>query len=370
MTAPRSLTARRSLAAAVAGLTLLVAGCDSNVNGSPQSGGSTVAGSPSGPSRWLTNPVLTRLPAGDTTLSLISLIDGATMNKVGQRVGFQDTTPDSNERPKSETAWLDVDSVDNPCGQGLDSSSGGLRTGSPGDSVQIELGTEDAYGYLAMCAPAVSAGKLSDAKARGTDVAAKTFAGLAGFGGDSSVWMGNNSGNTVTYIAESDTPAALAEAVVGSRTPPASGTLAKNDDVLAVLNAAPAAAMLEMGTTLVATSAYTTPAAVSTAFEQAVAQGGYGQPPVPEFGGYAWTPGARINGTATFVTSYGSKEEAASMTAILKDVWSRLGESKFTGAVTTQDGRTVTTRIADVGPTEFMVQSGQLGDYPAFLARS
>lgn len=366
---------RRSLAAAVAGLTLLMAGCDSNVNGSPQSGGlltvggSTVAGSPSGPSRWLTNPVLTRLPAGDTTLTLISLIDGATMNKIGRRVGFQDTTPGSNQRPKSETAWLDVDSVDNPCGQELDGSFGGLRTGSPEDSTEIELGTKDVHGYLAMCAPAASAGKLSDAKARGTDVAATSFAGIAGFGSKSSEWMGNNSGNTVTYIAESDTPAVLAEAVIGNKTPPGSGTLAQNDDVLAVLNAAPAAAMLEMGTTLVATSSYSAPAAVSTAFGQAIAQGGHGQPPVPEFGGYAWTPGARINGTATFVTSYGSKEEAGTVTAILKDVWSRLGDSKFTGAVTTQDGRTVITRIADVGPTEFKVQSGQLGDYPAFLAR-
>ncbi|MGI8417246.1 MAG: hypothetical protein ACR2P2_13795, partial [Nakamurella sp.] len=237
-------------------------------------------------------------------------------------------------------------------------------------SVQIELGAKDAHGYLAICAPAAGADRLSDAKARGTDVTAKTFAGVAGFGSDSGKWMGNNSGNTVTYIAESDTPAELAEAVIGSKTPPASGTLAKNEDVLAVLDAAPSAAMLEMGTTLVATSSYSAPAAVSTAFKQAVAQGGNGQPPVPEFGGYAWTPGARINGTATFVTSYGSKEEAGTVTAILKDVWGRLGDSKFTGAVTTQDDRTVITRIADVGPTEFKVQSGQLGDYPAFLARS
>ncbi|MGI8415541.1 MAG: hypothetical protein ACR2P2_04920, partial [Nakamurella sp.] len=222
------MTARRLLVVAAAGLMLLVAGCDSNVGGSPHSGGlpivggSTVAGSSTGTSRWLTNPVLTRLPAGATTMSSISLIDGATMNKIGQRLGFKDSTPDSNERPKSETAWLDVDSVDNPCGQELDSSSGGLRTCSPGESVQIELGPKDAHGYLAICAPAASAGKLSDAKARGTDMTAKTFAGVAGFGGASSEWMGNNSGNTITYIAESDTPAELAEAVIGSKTPPAS----------------------------------------------------------------------------------------------------------------------------------------------------
>lgn len=366
------MTARHRAMLAIVGLTLLLAGCDSNVGGSPQSGGSPTTGAAgsSGPSRWLTNAALERLPAASTTLSSISLLDGATMNKVAQRVGFSDSSKDSSGRPDSERAWLDAAAVDNPCGQKLDSSAGGLRTGPPGDSTEVELGTNDRHGYLAICAPAATAGKLSDAKARGAQVAATSFAGRRGFAAAGSEWMGNDSGNTVTYIAESNTPADLAMVVVGNKAPAASGTLVKNFDVLAVLTAAPAAAMIEMGSTLVATSPFSAPAAVSTAFKQAVAKGGYGEPPVPEFGGYAWTPGARINGTATFVTSYGSKEEAGTESAILKDVWSRLGDSKFVGAVTTQDGRTVITRIADVGPTEFKVQSGQLGDYPAFLARS
>jgi hypothetical protein len=231
------------------------------------------------------------------------------------------------------------------------------------------LGSAQKSGTLAVCGGAVpDPTKLQSTEIRGDDVSAATVAGIAGYRADRT-WIGVDQKQSLTYIADgTEIPEDLLQQAIAG--PAADPPMSKDSRVRTVLDAAPKAAMVEMGTEMVTASPSSAPTAVRTAFEQAVAQGGYQQAPVPEFGGYAWTPGSRITGTAAFVTIYGSQQEAATAVKILTDTWSRLGTSKFTGAITQQSDVAVITTLADVGSTEFKVQSGQLAEYPGFLARN
>lgn len=364
----------------VAALALLVlaAGCSDPVSGTAEQGAAVQVGTPPPIIGALASPMLDRLPANGSSLRDIALVDPVALTQVALRRDYPADKPSGSDRPKSETAWLDQVGVANPCGTALDAPSRGLRTGKPGSSSSLVLVAEksdadtsstEKSGTLALCGGALAdPAKLLSTDARGDTVAPQTMGGVAG-STVSGVWIGVDAAQSVTYVADGkDIPPDLVQAAISG--PAVEPSLAKDARIRAVLDAAPHAAMAEMGTGLVAGSRSSAPAAVRTAFEQAVAQGGYQQPPIPEFGGYAWTPGSRITGTATFVTRYGSAQEAATAGAIITDVWSRLGVSKFSGAVTTQHDVTVVTTLADVGPTEFKVQNGLLPEYPGFLARS
>lgn len=356
---------RTALPAAVAAV-VLMAGCSDPVVGvpSPSPAGPTVAAADGG---GAVVPVLQRLPATAATKTSIILIDGAALNTIAQRSGYADQQQDSGGRAKSETAWLDIVAVDNPCGTKLDATSGSLRSGAPGDSLSIELGADEKSGYLAVCHGMVDPAKLADSKLRGGTVTDRSVGSIKGYAvnGD---WIGSSADGSTAYLTETDTPADLAQqAITGPALP--EGSLAQDPGVRAVLDAAPHAAMIQMGTKLVASASYSAPQQVQAAFQQAVAQGGFQEAPVPEFGGYSWTPDGRLTGTAAFVTRYGSAEEAATAASIFSDVWKRLGVSKFDGAITEQNGPTVITRLAGVGPKTFAIQSGAMGEYPGFLAR-
>ncbi len=357
--------------ATAAAFLLLSASCSDPVAGVPAvpvTGSSVPGGGGDGASG--TRQILDRLPSSAATRTDIALIDAAAMNRVAERIGYgasADST-DSAGRPTTQTAWLDLIGVQNTCGMTLDGPTDPLRSGPAGDSLSIELGTQGSSGQLAACAgAAIDSKNLSDSTHRGGEVTQKTIAGVIGYVANGN-WIGPSSDRSFTFIAEDGCPADLLHAAVAGK-PLTSGSLSQDPGVHAVLESAPQAAMMEMGTSLLTSPRAAAPAPVRTAFETAVAQGGFQDPPVPEFGGYSWTPGARYTGTALFVTTYGSPEEAATVVTILKDVWTRLGASKFEGAVTEQHGTTVTTRITDVGPKEFDVQNGVLADYPAFLDR-
>ncbi len=359
------------VAATAAAVLLLTAGCSDQVTGAPAipaTGSSNPAVGGDGASS--TRQILDRLPANASTRTDIALIDAAAMNRVALRVGYGSTanSTDAAGRPSSQTAWLDLVGVQNTCGTELDDSSNPLRSGPAGDSLSIELGIEGSSGRLAVCAGAsVDSENLSDSKQRGGQVTQKAVAGVTGYAANGD-WIGTSADRSFTFVAQAGCPADLLQAAIAGE-PATSGSLTQDAGVRAVLDAAPHAAMIEMGTTLLTSPRAAAPEPVRAAFEAAVAQGGFQDPPVPEFGGYSWTPGARYTGTALFVTAYGSPEEAATVVTILKDVWTRLGPSKFEGSVTEQHGSTVTTMITDVGPKEFAVQNGVLADYPAFLDR-
>lgn len=358
----------RPLLAAAAGLVLAsVAGCSDAVTGSAEQGTASGSGT-SAIAASVSSPLLDRLPANDSTLIDISLIDPVALTKVAQFRGYR--SDDRGEgRPSSETAWLDQTAVTNPCGTVLDGDYKSLRRGNAGPSSSLVLGTKDKQGTVAVCGGAVpDPATLKSADARNGEVSDRTIGGIAGFTADDT-WIGVDQAHSLTYLADVDeVPADLLQAAISGG--PADAPLAKDSRVRSVLDAAPQAAMVEMGTALLDGNAASAPGPVRTAFEQAVAQGGYQQAPIPEFGGFAWTPGVRITGTITFVTSYGSPQEAGTVVKILNDVWARLAPSKFSGAVTVQHDATVITTLADVGPTEFKLQSGQLADYPGFFARS
>lgn len=356
--------------AAAAAFVLLSVGCSDPVAGAPAvpvtgpsvpSGGDGASG---------TRQILDRLPSNAATRTDIALIDAAAMNRVALRTGYgasADST-DSAGRPTTQTGWLDLIAVQNTCGKTLDGPSNPLRSGPAGDSLSIELGTQGSSGQLAACAgAAVDSKNLSDSTHRGGEVTQRTIAGVIGYAANGN-WIGSSGDRSFTFVAEDGCPADLVQAAIAGK-PMTSGSLSQDPGVRAVLDTAPQAAMIEMGTTLLTSPRAAAPAPMRTAFETAVAQGGFQDPPVPEFGGYSWTPGTRYTGTALFVTTYGSPQEAATVVTILKDVWTRLGPSKFEGAQTEQHGTTVTTRITDIGPKEFEVQNGVMADYPAFLDR-
>jgi len=344
------------------------AACSDAVSGSAEQGAPGEMQAPA-ITGSVSSPVLDRLPANASTLSDIALIDPAALTEVALRRDYPAAGSNSDERPAAETKWLDQVGVSNPCGTVLDASYSGLRSGDAGPSSSIVLGTAQKSGTLAVCGGAVpEQAALASTEVRGDGVAAATVAGIDGYRA-SRTWIGVDRQQSLTYITDgTDIPEDLVQQAIAG--PAADPPLSKDARVRTVLAAVPKAAMVEMGTELVTGSSPSAPAAVRTAFEQAVAQGGYQQAPIPQFGGYGWTPGSRITGTATFVTIYGSPQEAATAVKILTDTWSRLGTSKFTGAVTRRSDAAVVTTLADVGSTEFKVQSGQLAEYPGFLARN
>lgn len=347
----------------LAALAITVAGCSDTVAGSAER--PDVAGPPAIVGA-VSSPMLDRLPANGSTLADIALIDPAALTKVASHRGYSADPGSGTDRPEAQTAWLDQVAVSNPCGRVLDASYNSLRAGDAGASSSLVLGTEQKNGTLAACAGAApDPAKLRSSKIRGDGVAARTVAGIAGYVADD-VWIGVDAKQSLTYLIDGEgLPEDLAQQAISGQ--PVESSLADDARVRAVLDAAPGAAMLEMGTDLVTSSPSAAPKAVGTAFQQAVAQGGFQQAPVPEFGGYAWVPGRRLTGTAVFVTVYGSPQDAATTVKILADTWSRLDPSKFSGAHTEQRDVVVITTLADVAPTEFKVQNGALPEYPGFL---
>lgn len=346
----------------LAGLVLAVSGCSDPVGGVADVA-DVPAPAPAGGD--LTSAVLQRIPSESGSLRSISATDAAALNTIALRRGFP-TEPGTDRRPSTEIAFRDIAKMPNDCGRVLDDPNTSLRSGVLGISITMLLGTQQDGGELALCQgradPAAVQQSFADSGG-----AARTVAGIAGTGDDNS-WIGIDDPGNLTYLTVGSPPEGLVTAAI-SGPPLPQGSVAQNPRVRAVLDAMPGAAMLVMGTKLVATPRSAAPASVVSALDEAVAAGSFAAPPVPEFGGYGWIPGRRISGTAVFVTWYGSPEEAQTVTTILRDVWQRLGTSVFSGASTDQQGSVVITRLQDVLPDEFDADNTQLGEYPAFLAR-
>lgn len=359
VTGIRRALRRRRVLPVLAVVALALAGCSEPVAGVPDVAPPAPAGGD------LTSTVLQRIPAGGGSLQSISATDVATLNTIALRRGFpSDPTPD--RRPESETAYQDIAGMPNDCSGVLDDPNNSLRSGVPGISITLLLGGQQDGGELGVCQgradPAAVTKSFADSGG-----AARSVAGIAGTGDDDG-WIGIDVPGDLTYVTLGTPPDDLVQAAIAGP-PLVEGSIAQNPRVRAVLDAMPGAAMLVMGTKLVATPRGSAPASVATALDEAVATGAFVAPPVAEFGGYGWIPGRRISGTAVFVTWYGSPEEAATVTTILRDVWQRLGTSVFTGASTEQQGSVVITRLPDVLPDEFAADSTQMAEYPAFLTR-
>ena len=111
--------------------------------------------------------------------------------------------------------------------------------------------------------------------------------------------------------------------------------------------------MVDMGTMYLERNPLGASDEVTAALTAAMHSAAVTQIPVAEFAGYSWTPGPRAVGTSTFVTTYGSTQEARAVGAVLYAVWPALADIEFAGAGTTVDGQVVITAMAEVGPTEF-----------------
>lgn len=340
-------------------ITLALAGCSDPVPGVADVPAPTPAGGD------LTTAVLQRIPSGSGSLQSISATDAAALNTIALRREFP-TEAGTERRPATEIAFRDIATMPNDCSRVLDDPNTSLRNGVPGISITLLLGTQQDGGELALCQGKADPPAVQQAFAD-SGGAARTVAGIVGTGDDDG-WIGIDDPGNLTYLTVGTPPEDLVTAAI-SGPPLAEGSVGQNPRVRAVLEAMPGAAMLVMGTTLVATPRGAAPASVVTALDEAVTAGSFVAPPVPEFGGYGWIPGRRISGTAVFVTWYGSPEEAQTVTTILRDVWERLGTSVFSGASTEQQGSVVITRLQDVLPDEFGADNTQMGEYPAFLAR-
>lgn len=314
----------------------------------------------------MTSAVLQRIPSGPSTLRSISVTDSAVLNTIALRREFP-SEPAADRRPAAEIAFREVAKLPDDCGRVLDDPTPSLRSGVPGISITLLLGSQQDSGELGLCQGRADPVAVQQSFAD-SEGAARTVAGVVGIS-DADGWIGIDDPGNLTYLTLQTPPEDLVTAAI-SGPPLAQGSVAQNPRVRAVLDAMPGAAMVVMGTKLVATPRSAAPTSVVTALDEAVTAGSFVEPPVPEFGGYGWIPGRRISGTAVFVTWYGSPEEARTMTTVLQDVWQRLGTSVFSAASTQQQGSVVITRVQDVAPEEFGANNTQLGEYPAFLTRA
>ena len=301
----------------------------------------------------------------------VSLVDVTVLNLV-DRAAEQPLSPTAeapSDRPPAESAWsryaLSAASCTGLVESGLFSSGPPVRTGPLDETGNVGFGDFDAPALLSVCQGPIDPAQLPGVLEDGWTP--QTVAGVPGMATEQ-FWVGYQPDGPRTTMVGDDVPTATADAVLTSRTVPDS--LAADPGVLAVLAAAPRAATIEMGTFLlglgsVATGDDEVRAAVVAAQDQVG-----GKLPVPTFAGFGWTPGAGLDGTATFVTTYASEAEAGTAGAVLTDSWPRLDASDgpLAAASTLVTGAVVVTEVSDVPPDEFDLRTLRLADYPGWGA--
>ncbi len=359
---------RRSAAAALAVAALTVAslltGCSSTQSGLPA------------PAGWTSTPAagwLASIPSTFDSRHDIGLVNPAALNRVAL-IGGDDaptTAPSTGGRPPSEVAWFDDSINGSVCATYLDGRGSAPgpspRTGPPGLMLSVSYETNTPEKMIGICAGPVDPAALANPKLRGAaEVTPETVAGVAGTSTDKT-WVGYRAELQTTYIVGAEIPDDTREGVVGGT---AAGTsLAADPGVRAVLSAAPHAAMIEMGTVLLRDHPLGSTDALEEAVSAAMADAGVQAMPVAEFAGYGWTPGQRVVGTSTFVTTYGSAQEAAAVGRVLAAVWPKLPSSPLGAAATAVEGSTVITTLPEVEPGEFTLRGQSLQGYPGFVTR-
>ena len=352
--------------AALSILAPAVSACTDEQSGTAQPG--TATPSASGVD-WTDSAALAALGSIPATFDAkyhISLLDPGPLNVVGLVGGDAGptTAASTGGRPPAESAWLSTSTSDQICGLVLDDRSAPARTTAPDMMLSLWWGGTDAEQKLGVCQGAIDPAALGDPDLRDGAVSAQTVSGVNGYRGQHG-WAGYRASPPVSYLVGSDIPDDTRTAVLAGTA--VAGSLAEDRQVRAVLDAAPHAAMVDMGTVYLERNMLGAPDEITAALTTAMRTAGVTQLPVPEFAGYAWTPGTRTVGTATFVTTYGSTQEAQAVDAVLIAVWPALADTEFAGAGTRVDGQVVTTTMADVGPGEFGLRDRSILDYPALV---
>jgi hypothetical protein len=352
-------------------IAVTVTACTDERSGSPQA--ATGGPTPTSGVDWSGSPAyaaLRSIPATFDTKYHIALLDPAPLNLVA-RIGGDagpTTAASTGARPQAESAWLNISTSDQVCGAVLDDRSGStVRTAAPGKMVTVRWGGTDAEQELGVCQGAIDAGRLADPERRDGAVSRQTVAGLNGYRGPHS-WAGYRESPPVTYVIGSEVPEDTRTAVLEGTA--VSGALVEDRQVKAVLDAAPHAALIDMGTVYLERNPLGASDQITAALTGAMRSAGVTQLPVPDFAGFAWTPGSRRVGTVTFVTTYGSTQEAQAVGAVLIALWPTLADTEFAGAGTTVDGQVVVTTMADVGPAEFGLRDRTILEYPALVSGS
>jgi hypothetical protein len=352
----------------VAALALTIAACTDEQSGTPLPG--TAAPTPAPAIDWTASPAYVALGSIPSTFEAkyhISLLDPAPLNLVG-RIGGDagpTTAASTGGRPPAESAWLNTSTSDQVCAVLDDRSAAPVRTAPPDKMLSVWFGGTDAEQKLGVCQGTIAAGRLDDPELREGTVSPQTVAGVNGYRGEHG-WAGYRETPPVTYLIGSDVPDDARNSVLEGTA--VSGSLAEDHEVRAVLDAAPHAAMVDMGTMYLERNPLGASDEVTAALTAAMHSAAVTQLPVAEFAGYSWTPGPRAVGTATFVTTYGSTQEARAVGAVLDAVWPALADTEFAGAGTTVDGQVVITAMAGVGPTEFSLRDRTILDYPALVS--
>ncbi|MEJ7649591.1 MAG: hypothetical protein WKF57_11240 [Nakamurella sp.] len=356
-----------ALPVALLSAVLLIAGCSDPVAGAGIGG--IVAGEGSGTPALpeVATVALQAIAASADTKQSVVVIDTPVLNGIAARQGYPAADDDGGDpagRSRSESAYLELNPVREPC-RSLDESFAPLRTAPAGPSITVGSRTDGKDGTVSRCAGPADLALLRKNFAGG-DGEPTTVDGVEGLlAGDT--FIGIDTAADATLIRDGEPRSAVVSQLVGGTA--VQGSLWQDPDVVAVLSQLPGAAVAVLGTDMVQVPRGLAPPAVSAALATVVERTGFGQPPVPEFGGFGWIPGDRLVGTSVFVTLYGSDQEAATATSILTAVWAELGTSKYTGAVTRQLGPTVVTSLAGTTSTEFMLQDLRLAEYPGFLDR-
>ncbi len=344
--------------------------CTDEQSGSPQPGTAV----PQTPGvDWTGSPAyvaLGSIPATFDTKYHIALLDPAPVNLVG-RIGGEagpTTAASTGGRPPAESAWVNNSTSEQICAALLDDrSAAAVRTAPPDKMLSVWWGGTDAEQKLGVCQGAIDPERLSDPKLRDETVTAQTVAGVGGYGGPHG-WAGYRASPPVTYLVGTAVPDDTRTAVLAGTAVP--GSLAEDRQVKAVLDAAPHAAMIDMGTVYLQRNVLGTSDKTATALTAAMRSAGVTQLPVPDFAGYAWTPGTRRVGIATFVTTYGSTQEAQAVGAVLSALWPAVADTTFAGAGTAVDGQVVVTTVTEVGPAEFSLRDRSILGYPALVSGS
>lgn len=350
-------------ASALVGLALATA-CSSAQPGAPEAAGWTSSAA----AGWLGS-----IPSTFESRYDIGLVNPVVLNRAALIGGNNapTTAPSTGGRPPSEVAWFDDSVNGSVCATYLDgrgSTSGpSPRVGPPGLMLSVSYQAGKPEQALGVCAGQVDPAALAEEKLRGAaTVTPSTVAGVAGTTTDKS-WAGYRAEPPTTYIVGTAISDETRNSLVSGT--PAASSLAADPGVNAVLKAAPYAAMIEMGTVLLRDNSIGGSNAVEQAVTAAMADGGVQAMPVAEFAGYSWTPGPRVVGTSTFITTYGSAQEAATVGRVLSAVWPKLPSSALGTATTAVDGTAVITTLSEVEPGEFTLRGMSLQTYPGFLTR-
>ncbi len=357
--------------AALSLVAVALAGCTDQQPGTPQAG--TTAPAAASGVDWAGSAAIAALGSIPATFDAkfhIALLDPASLNLVG-RIGGDagpTTAPSTGGRPPAESAWLNNSTSNQVCAAVLDDRSApAVRTAPPDKMLSVWFNGTDAEQELGVCQGAIDAGRLGDPELRDGAVTAQTVAGVNGFRGPHG-WAGYRESPPVTYLVGSDVPDDTRTAVLDGSA--VSGSLAEDRQVRAVLDEVPHAAMVDMGTVYLQGNPPDATDEITAALSTAMRSAGVTQLPVADFVGYGWTPGTRRVGTATFVTTYGSTQEAQAVGAVLSALWPALADTAFAGAGTTVDGQVVVTTMADVGAAEFSLRDRTILDYPALVSGS